>query len=87
MAIVRQAEQKPELKVEDAKVSKPAKTSKKKEVASDNSKSVRELKVELQKLSLEIKTGKESNTSLLRKTRKEIARKLSELNSHKNHNH
>ena len=77
MAIIRKAEEKPELKVEEDTKAQPVKASK----------SLKELQVELQKLSLEIKTGKESNTSLLRNTRKEIARKLTELNSHKNHNH
>lgn len=56
---------------------KKAKTTKVEKVAETASKSVSELRVDLHKLRLDVKTGKESNTSLIRKLKKEIARKLS----------
>lgn len=39
-------------------------------------KSLKELRVELQKLILEVGSGKEKNSSLIRKTKREIARIL-----------
>ena len=80
MAIINTVEKQPDLQVEEdtKKKSKPAKAVKKKEEVktSNDNKSVAELKVELQKLILEIRISKESNTSLVKKLRKEIARKL-----------
>ena len=63
--------------------SKTKKTEEKKTVKSKTSKEwekmdVRSLKVELQKLTLDVRTGVEKNTSLLKKVRKIIAKKLTQ---------
>ncbi len=78
MAIVQSADQKAELKVEDEtkKKSAPVKSVKKKTGKPNSEKSVIEMKNELQKLMLDVKSGSESNTSLIRKLRKDIARKI-----------
>lgn len=49
---------------------------KKVETIDNANKTVAELRVELNKLRLDVKTGKEANTSLVKKLKREIARKL-----------
>lgn len=44
-------------------------------------KSVKELKIDLQKLVLDVRTGVEKNTSKVRNLRREIARKLTQINN------
>ncbi len=48
--------------------------------SSSESRSLKELKMEMQKLSLDVRTGKEKNTSLIRKLRRDIARQVTKLN-------
>jgi len=62
------------------KAEKKAKSSVK-TIAEWKNKSIKELKIEFQKLNLEVKTGKEQNTALIRKLRKHIARALTQTNS------
>ncbi len=64
MSEVKTSEKK-EAKVVDKKVS--------------NTKTISELRLELQKLILDVRSGKEKNTSLIKKTKKEIARLLTKL--------
>lgn len=62
------------------KAKKPAKEKKpavKKDTVKDwEGKSVTELKLELQKIVLDVRTGKQKNTSLVKKLKKVIAREL-----------
>jgi len=51
-------------------------TRKAKESKTDSEKTVRELKLDLQKLVLDVRSGKESDTSKVKKLKKEIARLL-----------
>jgi len=44
-----------------------------------NTKSLKELRLELQKLILDVRSGKEKNNSLIKKTRVDIARLLTNL--------
>ncbi len=69
------------LVVEGGKAPKAKKTTKKtapkKDIVKEwEGKTLPELKMELQKLALDVKTGKQKNTSLLGKLRKVIAREL-----------
>jgi len=48
--------------------------------ASWNKMSLKELKAEFERLSMDIKLGKEANTSLVKKLRKLIAREMTKLN-------
>lgn len=50
-----------------------------KENKASNTKTLKELRLELQKLVLDVRSGKEKNTSLIRRTKKEIARLLTKL--------
>jgi ribosomal protein L29 len=61
---------------------KPKKEKKQIEVAPSD-KSLKDLRAELQKIHLDIITGRENNTSKKRGLRKEIARKLTDLNKNK----
>ena len=61
---------------------KTKKTTNKKESNSNWSEmEVNELKLELQKLILKVRSGTEKNTSLIKKLKKEIAKKLSNENN------
>ena len=44
-----------------------------------NTKTLKELRLELQKLILDVRSGKEKNTSLIKESKKEIARLLTKL--------
>lgn len=78
MAETRTIDKKDELKIEDTpkKVRALARKTK-------SEKGISELRAEVQRLVIDIKSGKESNTSLLRNARKEVARALTKLNSNK----
>jgi ribosomal protein L29 len=55
-------------------------TKKKNKLSNYAEMSVKDLKFELQKVLLNVRTGKESNTSLISKIKREIARKLTNSN-------
>lgn len=62
----------------------PAKAVKKAEaVNSWANLSLKELKAELEKLTLDVKTGKEQNTSLVKKLKRLIAQEMTKLNLNK----
>lgn len=59
---------------------KPTKEKKKNILKDLEGKSVAEMKIELQKVMIDIQTGKEKNTSLIKKIKREIARNLTKSN-------
>lgn len=78
MAETRTIDKKDELKIEDTP--KKVRTQSRK---AKNDKDINELRSEVQRLVVDIKAGKEPNTSLLGKARREVARALTKLNSNK----
>jgi len=67
-------------KTEEVKVEAVSKKAKKAVAKTDVKKTLPEMRIGLQRLILDVKSAKETNTSLIKKLKKEIAKELTKIN-------